>query len=74
MKSNLFTYTLFGVINCYLIWIFTQYLVSAVLNEDLIRTFIWATLLSFDIDGLIERHRNFSKYYPNFEDKWIYLM
>ena len=74
MKSNLFTYTLFGVINCYLIWILTKYLVTAVLNVDLIQTLIWSTILAFDIDGLIERQRNFSKYYPNFEDKWSYLI
>jgi len=74
MKSNLFTYTLFGVINCYLMWIFTKYLVSAVLNENLLLTFIWSTILALDIDGFIERQRNFTKYYPNFEDKWTYLI
>jgi hypothetical protein len=35
---------------------------------------LYTFLLSIEIDSMATRLKNFKKYYPNFEDKWINLI
>lgn len=71
MKKNLFIYCVYAIINLIATLICFKYMVKSVIEIDYLGSILWSLLFSFELDSFINKHRNFVRYYPNFEDKWI---
>lgn len=74
MKNKLITYCVFSIMNLIVTLICFKYMVKSVNEIDYIGTILWTLLFSIELDSFINKHRNFVKYYPNFEDKWLDLL
>ena len=73
MKKNLFIYFVFAILDFLVIAISLKYTIKSVVEIDYIGCILWSLIFSLELDRFITRHRNFVKYYPNFEDKWLDL-
>ena len=71
MNYNLLRYYVYVFINLCIIELSIEKLIPCVMNGSFWGTMLWAVLLSTTLDTLIDNHRNFMKYYPHFEDKWL---
>lgn len=73
MKGKLIMYFIYGIMDSIVLMLSIKWLIISVMDVDYIGVFIWALLISFNLDNMIDKHRNFKKYYPYFEDKWLQL-
>jgi hypothetical protein len=69
--KNLTIYFINGVLSVLVILISLKYLFVSFSEVSYFGVFIWSLIISIETDMLISRHKNFMKYYPYFEDKWL---
>lgn len=74
MKNSLVLYFVFGVMNLILLGISLEFTIKSVIEVDYLGVLLWSFILCIDLNDMIERHRNFTKYYPHFEEKWLYFL
>ncbi len=74
MKNSLVLYFVFGVMNLILLGISLEFTIKSVIEVDYLGVLLWSFILCVDLNDMIDRHRNFTKYYPHFEDKWLYFL
>lgn len=73
MKGKLIMYFIYGIMDSIVLMLSIKWLIISVMDVDYIGVVIWSLLISFNLDNMIDKHRNFKKYYPYFEDKWLQL-
>ena len=71
MKSTLLQYTVFGILNLYVIYYAFLSCLASFNTGDTLFTIMWSILFSFSLNDFINRQRNFVKYYPNFSHLWL---
>jgi hypothetical protein len=71
MKNNLVLYFVYEVLNLMFLGLSLKYLIVSVNAIDYVGVLLWSIILSVDLNDVINRYRNFTKYYPNFQDKWL---
>lgn len=71
MNKNLIYFIIFCMLDLLVLQVSSQHLVISVIESDIWGTLIFSLLFSITGDSFINRCGNFSKYYPNFEDKWL---
>lgn len=74
MKNSLVLYFVYGVMNLILLGISLEYTIKSVIEVDYLGVLLWSFILCVDLNDMINRQRNFAKYYPHFEDKWLYFL
>ena len=74
MKNSLILYFVYGVMGLILLGISLEFTIKSVIEVDYLGVLLWAFILCVDLNDMIDRHRNFTKYYPHFEDKWLYFL
>lgn len=74
MKNSLVLYFVYGVMGLILLGISLEFTIKSVIEVDYLGVLLWSFILCVDLNDMIERHRNFTKYYPHFEDKWLYFL
>lgn len=71
MKNGLLLYFVYGVMGFMVAGISLEYLFLSVMEVDYLGVLIWSLLFSTTVDDIVTKQINFSKYYPNFQDKWL---
>lgn len=71
MNKNLIYYFIICLFDLITIHVSTQMLIESIIEPSIWGTLIFSLLFALTMDNLIDRQRNFVKYYPNFEDKWL---
>lgn len=71
MKNGLLLYFVYGVLNLMILDISLKYLIVSFMEVDYLGVLLWSILLATDLNDLINKQRNFVRYYPNFEEKWL---
>jgi len=71
MNRNLIYYFIICILDFVTIHISAQMLIDSIIESSIWGTLIFSLLFALTVDKLIDRRRNFVKYYPNFEDKWL---
>lgn len=71
MKNSLELYVVYSVLNLLLLSIGVKWLFTSVLECDYIGVLLWSFVVSVDLNDIVNKQRNFVKYYPHFEDKWL---
>lgn len=69
--KNLTIYFINGVVSVLVALLSLKFLIISFSEVSYFGVFIWSLIFSIEVYGLIERHINFMKYYPYFEDKWL---
>lgn len=72
MKSNLYHYIVFGILNLYVIYFSFLSGVTAYIQSDVLYTLMFSIIFSFSANDFLNRQRNFAKYYPNFPHLWTH--
>lgn len=70
--KNLIQYSIKGVISLIVIWYSFTIMCQSLSSGDLVQTLLWSFLFSANCNLFINKQIEFSKWYPNFEDKWLY--
>jgi len=71
MKNGLLFYMVYGILNFIVLGISFEYTVKSVIEVDYFGTLLWSLVFATELNDFINKHRNFVRYYPDFEDKWI---
>ena len=71
MRNTLVLYFVYGILNLILLNVSIDCLIRSFVDVDYVGILLWAFILSTNLDDIITKHRNFMKYYPHFEDKWL---
>ena len=71
MNRKLISYYFYTFINLLIVYLSIDKLIPCVMNGSFWGTILWALVLSTTLETLIDKHRNFMKYYPHFEEKWL---
>ncbi len=71
MKKNLIYYFIICLFDLITIHVSTRMIIESIIEPSIWGTLIFSLLFALTMDNLIDRQRNFVKYYPNFEDKWL---
>ena len=71
MKNGLLLYFVYGVLNLMILDISLTYLIVSFLEVDYIGVLLWSMILAMDLTDLITKQKNFVRYYPNFQEKWL---
>lgn len=71
MKNGLLLYFMYGVLNLMILDISLRYLIVSIMEVDYIGVLLWSILLATDLNDLITKQKNFIKYYPYFQEKWL---
>lgn len=71
MKNGLLLYFVYGVMGFMVAGISLEYLFLSVMEVDYLGVLLWSMILAMDLNDLITKHRNFVRYYPNFQEKWL---
>ena len=74
MRNTLILYFVYGILNLILLNVSIDCLIRSFVDVDYVGILLWAFILSTNLDDIITKHRNFMKYYPHFEDKWLSLL
>jgi hypothetical protein len=71
MKKDLLLYFIYGVLNLMILDISLKYLIVSIMEVDYFGVLLWSIFFATDLNDLINKQRNFFKYYPNFQEKWL---
>jgi hypothetical protein len=71
MKKDLLLYFIYGVLNLMILDISLKYLIVSIMEVDYPGVLLWSIFFATDLNDLINKQRNFFKYYPNFQEKWL---
>jgi hypothetical protein len=71
MKKDLLLYFIHGVLNLMILDISLKYLIVSIMEVDYPGVLLWSIFFATDLNDLINKQRNFFKYYPNFQEKWL---
>ena len=71
MKNGLLLYFMYGVLNLMILDVSLKYLIVSFMEVDYIGVLLWSMILAMDLNDLITKHKNFVRYYPNFQEKWL---
>jgi len=64
-------YYINSFLNLLLLSFFLKYSIIYFLNGNIPLFTVWFILFTSDLRDLINKQKNFNKYYPFFEDKWL---
>ena len=67
-------YFFYLILNLLIFGVFISYLISSILNCDVVGVIIGSWAVSSDLNGMIVRHANFMRYYPYFDFCWLYFI
>jgi hypothetical protein len=71
MKKDLLLYFIYGVLNIMILDISLKYVIVSIMEVDYPGVLLWSIFFATDLNDLINKQRNFFKYYPNFQEKWL---
>jgi hypothetical protein len=71
MKKDLLLYFIYGVLNLMILDISLKYLIVSIMEVDYPGVLLWSIFFATDLNDLINKQRNFFRYYPNFQEKWL---
>lgn len=71
MNKNLVYYIVFALFDILFCQICLKYIFISFMEIDYFGLIIFSILFSWELNEFINRQRNFVKYYPHFEDKWL---
>lgn len=71
MKKGLLLYFIYGVLNLMILDISLKYLIVSIMEIDYIGVLLWSLIMATDLNDLITKQKNFVRYYPNFQEKWL---
>jgi hypothetical protein len=71
MKKDLLLYFIYGVLNLMILDISLKYLIVSIMEIDYIGVLLWSFIMATDLNDLITKQKNFVRYYPNFQEKWL---
>ncbi len=71
MKNGLLLYFIYGVLNLMILDISLKYLIVSIMEVDYPGVLLWSIFFATDLNDLINKQRNFFRYYPNFQEKWL---
>ena len=74
MRNTLVLYFVYGILNLILLKVSIDCIIRSFVDLDYVGILLWTFILSVDLRDIITKHRNFTKYYPHFEDKWLYFL
>ena len=73
MKNPFILYQTYFVLNLLILKVFIGFLVESIILGNYINVIMASFIVASDINDMINRQRNFGKYYPHFEHKWLYF-
>jgi hypothetical protein len=73
MKNPFILYQTYFVLNLLLLKVFIGFLVESIILGNYFNLIMCACVIASDINDMINRQRNFNKYYPHFVHKWLYF-
>jgi hypothetical protein len=73
MKNPFILYQTYFVLNLLLLKVFIGFLVESIILGNYTNVIMCSFVIASDINDMINRQRNFDKYYPHFEHKWLYF-
>jgi hypothetical protein len=71
MKKDLLLYFVYGVLNLMILDISLKYLIVSIMEIDYIGVLLWSFIMATDLNDLITKQKNFVRYYPDFQEKWL---
>jgi hypothetical protein len=71
MKKDLLLYFIYGVLNLMILDISLKYLIVSIMEIDYIGVLLWSFIMATDLNDLITKQKNFVRYYPDFQEKWL---
>lgn len=72
MNKNLIYYVIICVFNLITLYVSGKMIVYSIVESSILGTLIFSLLFALTTNEVINRQRNFVKYYPNFTDKWLF--
>jgi hypothetical protein len=71
--KNFFIYQIYFILNLLVLKLFIDYLITSFIGGDYLYVVMCSFIIASDLNDMINRQRNFDKYYPHFSNKWLYF-
>lgn len=68
-----FIYQTYVILNILVLKLFIGYLISSFIGGNYLYVVMCSFVIASDLNDMINRQRNFDKYFPHFIDKWLYF-
>lgn len=72
MKS-IYKYFIYSIVDIIQLMVFLKLAYLKFLNGETAMFSVWFILFVMNLNEMVTKGRNFRKYYPHFEDKWLYM-
>jgi hypothetical protein len=71
--KNFFIYQIYFILNLLVLKLFIGFLITYFIGGSYLYVIMCSLVIAMDLDDMIDRQRNFDRYYPHFSDKWLYF-
>jgi hypothetical protein len=71
--KNFFIYQIYFILNLLVLKLFIGFLIFNFIGGSYLYVILCSLGIAMDLDDMIDRQRNFDRYYPHFTNKWLYF-